>query len=362
MNRCRWLIALAVLLVGGMARGDYESGDDAGANGAASDVSYSGLVSGVQEKSDLEAVNSPENQGEQRCDERGCGNSFDCVKYCPVWDVKAGAIILQRGTPRSTPVLSTFNGIALVPQVNAHDFGFNGEAGPDIILMRAITGSRDTIELRFFGINGWSATQSFSGLGLVPTNPPIAVAFPTITYTSRLYSAEINCVETVNQWFNWLGGFRWMQVGEALDYSTLVGGDSVFNTNNNLYGGQLGTNLRVWDSGGPLRINTSFKLGLYGNSADNGLHSVDPTSVLLAADQRSQLAFVAEIGVTGVYQWTDHLALRAGYELLWIDGLALAPEQIAATNIPVAGVLGSGINSTGETFYQGALVGLELTW
>ena len=57
----------------------------------------------------------------------------------------------------------------------------------------------------------------------------------------------------------------------------------------------------------------------------------------------------------GVYCLTERLSLRASYNVLWVDSVALASDQIAASNL----VLGTGINPDGDVFYHGAMVGLE---
>ena len=46
------------------------------------------------------------------------------------------------------------------------------------------------------------------------------------------------------------------------------------------------------------------------------------------------------------------------YRLLWVDGVALATDQMAASDFLFA----SGINATGDAFYHGAFVGLQYGW
>jgi hypothetical protein len=75
-------------------------------------------------------------------------------------------------------------------------------------------------------------------------------------------------------------------------------------------------------------------------------------------ENRGDVTFVGEIGVTGAYQWTEHLAIRGGYQLLWIQGVAVASDQI-----PVVDVFAqTGLNTNGNVFYHGALMSLDLTW
>ncbi|MGD9719626.1 MAG: hypothetical protein AB7O59_00225 [Pirellulales bacterium] len=55
---------------------------------------------------------------------------------------------------------------------------------------------------------------------------------------------------------------------------------------------------------------------------------------------------------TGVIQLTDNLALRAGYQLLWVSGVATASDQLPATSL----------DTSGDVFLHGALVGAEAGW
>jgi hypothetical protein len=56
---------------------------------------------------------------------------------------------------------------------------------------------------------------------------------------------------------------------------------------------------------------------------------------------------------------TRHFAIRGGYQLLWISEVALASDQaqLALNTLNV-----NTINSSGDVFYHGALVGGEFTW
>ncbi len=49
--------------------------------------------------------------------------------------------------------------------------------------------------------------------------------------------------------------------------------------------------------------------------------------------------------------------MRAGYQVMWLGGLALAPEQLNFDfRQPIV------INQRGRLFYQGASLGLEASW
>jgi len=68
---------------------------------------------------------------------------------------------------------------------------------------------------------------------------------------------------------------------------------------------------------------------------------------------------VGELGLNAVYQVNEHFSLMAGYQLAWIEGVALASEQIAVSD-PFAGI--GGIDITGSPFYHGFTAAAEFRW
>ena len=62
------------------------------------------------------------------------------------------------------------------------------------------------------------------------------------------------------------------------------------------------------------------------------------------------------------YQLTGGLALKVGYEALWLDGVALAPDRSGkrtrlGPRVVTARALG--VNTGSNVLFQGATVGLE---
>ena len=55
----------------------------------------------------------------------------------------------------------------------------------------------------------------------------------------------------------------------------------------------------------------------------------------------------------------EHWSLRAGYNLAWLSGLALAPNQFDFTDTLTSG---TGIEGAGSMFLAGASLGLERRW
>ena len=76
-------------------------------------------------------------------------------------------------------------------------------------------------------------------------------------------------------------------------------------------------------------------------------------------------AFLGEIGLQCKYQVTQRLLLKAGYEAMWLQGVALAPGQIQETQSQVirpVNVQALGVNCDSGVFYHGATAGLEYSF
>lgn len=290
---------------------------------------------------------------------------FDNCCYCqPLWTVKAGFVYLNRATPSPSTLIE--NTVTGAPVATAQNYNFNWAAGLDISALRALGDDR-ALEVRYFGIDGWRATQNFvtPPIWNFPTDPPLfglGVANVASVYTSRLYSTEINLRQRYSDRLSWLMGFRWVQVHENLNFNADFGGNQAVvtsNTDNNLYGGQIGADWRVYDRGGPFHIDSIFKAGVFGNNANNAFGVTQQIGPAFGAGQtKGQVAFVGEIGVTGVYQWSEHVALRGGYQVLWLQGIAVASQQLSAIDVLSA----NGISTGGGIFYHGAIASIDFTW
>ncbi|HEY2826720.1 MAG TPA: hypothetical protein VGJ04_03895, partial [Pirellulales bacterium] len=98
----------------------------------------------------------------------------------------------------------------------------------------------------------------------------------------------------------------------------------------------------------------------YGNAVSSSQSVVDAgTALRNVKTSGGQVAFLGELGLNGNYQFTQNWFLRGGYQVFWVDGVALAPEQLDFTNTPASG---THIDKTGSLFMQGANAGLMARW
>jgi hypothetical protein len=74
------------------------------------------------------------------------------------------------------------------------------------------------------------------------------------------------------------------------------------------------------------------------------------------------VAFLAELNLLGVYRFNENFSVRAGYQFLYVDGVALATENFNSGAPFVGGARNVAINHSGAIFYHGATGGFEWMW
>jgi hypothetical protein len=279
------------------------------------------------------------------------------------WYVQADFLGLHRSTGSSAPLLTDPAGATTL--ANAGAFGFNWDAGPRLAIGRQLDACTD-IELVYFGIYHMQATAVVPGPGMIVNSPLVGTSFKA-DYRSSINSFEANLRHWMNGPIALLAGFRYVNWHETLE-TTFAQGAVVATpgptaaasvlTNNNLYGGQIGAE---WQRSicGRYGINAYGKAGLFANEAyTRGTIAVGPGTAALAATDFG-VAFVGEVGVVGIYQVTDRLSLRLGYTVMWLEGLALAPDQVARINFTAGSAT---TQSSGGVFLHGVIAGAHWRW
>jgi hypothetical protein len=77
--------------------------------------------------------------------------------------------------------------------------------------------------------------------------------------------------------------------------------------------------------------------------------------------QRGGMGMIADMNLSAIYRLNDTWGLRAGYNLFWLTGVALAPDQWDFSAGQTAAD-GTGLTKTGSLFLSGANLGLEARW
>ena len=157
--------------------------------------------------------------------------------------------------------------------------------------------------------------------------------------------------------------------GVAVPYTAEVGGYYLARTRNDMFGLQIG--MDCIHQKGPWKFGADIKTGVFINFADQHTRARswgaatatggDPwatTDVGFQTLVRSRdIASIAELGFMTSYQIRRNMTFNVSYDLSWIHGLALAPEQfIAEANAPAR------INHNGRLLMQSLSMGLEIVW
>jgi hypothetical protein len=310
---------------------------------------------------------------------------------CPCFYVQVDALFLQ-WVPRlaNQPIVVDPN--TDITYLSTSNLGFNFDPGLQATFGMRLCGGR-ALEFSYFGL--------FQGTASAVVVQPDADAFLTfpdnlvgnvfvnmdrvqVDYSASLNSFEINlpcccgcCDECPNECgcgqvnchsWEWFAGFRYLNVGEQfniLAQRTVDGeveeGTYNIRTNNNLYGAQLGARWRRmrgrfgWEAGG--------RAGVFGNDAQQRQSVTDFPNFPLrpsVSSSRGAAAFVGQGNLTALYRITDVWNVRAGYTVLWIEGLALAPDQLDFDFAAAQG--GTQLHDGGGLFLHGVNVGLEARW
>ena len=168
---------------------------------------------------------------------------------------------------------------------------------------------------------------------------------------------------------DWLGGFRWVNLEDAATLAVTPTGApqaSTYSarTSSNLFAGQVGVRGRMaferW------AVEGFSKIGIAGTalSQSQSLFDAFASEAPLRQPQSGTavgMGMVADMNLTAVYRIDDVWGLRVGYNLLWLTGVALAPDQWNFSTSQAAGV-GSGVTGTGSMFLCGGSLGLEARW
>jgi hypothetical protein len=286
-------------------------------------------------------------------------NGLDCLDDIgcgPNWTMQGGAVILRR--LHANQYLLTDG----TTPINLADMNFRYQSGPMLSATRhSVLGSCWDLQLTYFGVNNFDAVASSANVTNFATVPPFVPGAPvtaTTNYTSRIDSTEVNMRRSMNDWFTGIVGFRWVELREDLN-TDFVNASHAINTNNHMYGIQFGGEALFLDRGA-FTASLFGKVGIYENSADQNTDMVNiPGAVASTFGAASKTAFIGDVGIFGHYLINDCWSIRGGYQVLFLDGVALASDQIFASNI-INGTATVDVDNT--AVYHGFFASIEKTW
>ena len=231
------------------------------------------------------------------------------------------------------------------------------------------------LEFRYFGIFESSSSEgpvdSAAGAVVQYLNPIGNTAFPNIVnaeYDSNMHNIEAN----VRWWpfdrLSILAGFRYLMLDENLDITQDIGpglnlATHEIKTENTLLGGQVGLEgviLRFKDAfmqGDELNFGGWAKGGYFNNHIETDIAITTTAFAAKGSDDKS--SFLAEGALNIGYKITKNVAVDLRYQVLWIQNVGLAPEQVTGSDPGVSGIASTKAQSV---LYHGPWVGIVLSF
>jgi hypothetical protein len=172
-------------------------------------------------------------------------------------------------------------------------------------------------------------------------------------------------------YMSYLYGIRYMQIDERFNLhsvSQITNGGVTTNglgdydilTHNDMLGIQIGADMTFrkcrWAWGVRSKLGTYINFANQGSSISAGATNL-PNVSISSAGTKHDAALIGEVGFEASYKFRPNLVGRAGWDFMWITGVALAPDQLQFTSSPT-----NTVNVNGTIFSQGLTLGLEWLW
>lgn len=211
--------------------------------------------------------------------------------------------------------------------------------------------------------------------------------FARATYRSSLNSAEANlfwrscdggynrragepwrrCDNYCEGTVDWLLGFRWAGLDEAAALTFTPSGSPgaglyAVNATTNLMGLQVGSRGRMtWNR---WAFEGWAKAALAGSGMSQSQSPIENSIIDFQerparSSSEAGVGFIGDMNFTAVYRLTDAWGLRMGYNLIWLSGVALAPNQF---DFRSPDATGTNLNGGSSVFLSGANLGVEARW
>jgi hypothetical protein len=322
--------------------------------------------------------------------------SSGTIADCGFWYAQGDAVFLQRTNfyNRELAFDSTTGSDRTLTLQRGQGFGSPFRVTLGRYLARDYENRDYMTEVVFFGLGFWDAggsVQSVADNFLMSSIDPFIGGFngsnvQSYSYQSSFNSYELNyrvrlrlprdrmVLRPDGQWVRELHpghlasilfGLRFHDLDEDFHYTSvstvpaLRSGDLLIRTSNNMYGVQTGGEL-VWRDD-RWSLGVKGKAGAYLNSATQ-VSELNVVDVVLGnvsqtdSATREALAFLGELSVFARFQVTNNIAFRTAYESMYVNSVAVAPQQInfalAEPSVAIAG----------QEMYQGLSFSLDATW
>ena len=330
------------------------------------------------------------------------GDGYQQSACCPDWcqygivdflflqrdNATNGAVITEESVGGQPPVpLFTTRSMqaATAPGVRL----FYGELGPDCmgwevgyLGVYGMFGAVDRSAVDALSIPGDIGNQTQGWLSADEVRPTYSSSLNTVEANIFMYQCCPECSSDSLLWShlgnkpvchcrNWLFGFRWAGLEEQADLNVLCCSNNptdVFTsysvrTSSQMLGPQVGfRGRRQWKNWAVEGWAKAMLAGtLLSSNADPIFSSLAPTTIIRPARRLTDagVGFLGDLNYTVSRRLSDMWWLRLGYNMIWLSGVALAPNQWDFTDTATSGTT---LVGGGGVFLHGANLGLEARW
>jgi hypothetical protein len=218
----------------------------------------------------------------------------------------------------------------------------------------------------------------FGGFGVHPVAGLDYNTFAEIRYKSSFQTAELNVRRKVPMPAERLAvsilfGVRYAGLPEEFDYDTqslvpLPGGSSNsvhVATDNQMVGPQIGALFEMYVDN-RWWINFEMKAALLNNHAQQSTTYVNTnalgvTNTFIGSASENHTAFLGDLNLTFVYRWTPKLTTRLGYQAVFLENMALAPNNFEP-NVAILTAGPAQLAHGAGTIYHGPFAGITYGW
>jgi hypothetical protein len=312
----------------------------------------------------------------------------------PTWYSRSELLALWRDDSDSIPFAT--EGPAGPVVLASGDFETEADAGLRILIGRAL-GDWYRLEAAYFGSFAWDDTiaarnQDTNDQGEVGNlyspfsqfgDPTGTIGLDynelaTLRIRSRLNNGELNLRRRILMRpgyyeLSCLVGGRYIDLDEQFQYAAVTNlpgplprtNDILIDTQNKLIGLQVGATgqyliqPRCW-------IDCEIKGGIYQNEvALDRTFTVTDTGGAFnqssGSDQRNRTSFGGDISLQFNYQFASAWTFQAGYNAVWITGVALGAQNFT-DDVNLLSVGPTYVDHTGQVLYHGPNIGLTFAW
>ncbi|WP_417746825.1 BBP7 family outer membrane beta-barrel protein [Rosistilla oblonga] len=266
------------------------------------------------------------------------------------------------------------NRVTTVDDITSAGVMESDDANPDAAFLPRFMGrwekGRNALELSYWGMGDWedSATVvgdnnlSLPGAVALATLDFFAADRMTITNDAQIHNIEVNAWRRVNQSAEFLLGFRYLDFDETFNINSfdLDSGTSDYriDTENELFTLQTGARLSGCVMGWNYQALGKIGAGIADTRQHTFLGDFNNTAVLRnSSNDAEEFTLVSELGLKFTRQLTTNISLTVGYDVLWVDNIARAGNQLDFTDVAGSG---TGLHNHGRAFMHGGSLGLTM--